>query len=113
MPIDRIVKGILIIGVAGLVGAVSYVGFVSARRIYRQAIISEEYNRLYPQAIDRWADTNKDGFIPQAEIDTFNKDLLKDKGVTLKVGEMPKYPDGTPVPQELIVKWLKEYKPSE
>ncbi len=68
---------------------------------------------VYNSALVRYADKNEDGFVISSERDAFDKDLLKDKNVTLVVGNMPRYLDGTEVPTETVIGWIQNYKPSE
>ena len=68
-----------------------------------------EFTKLYDYALTHYADKDKDGFVTSSEIDEFDKELLRDKGVNLINGNMPRDYNGNLVPQEKINYWLKEY----
>ena len=98
-----------------IVGTVVGIGICAGAYfgLIKPSIDSAEFNRTYENALIQYADTNKDGFISATERDAFDRDLLKDKNVTLIVGQMPKYQNGDRVPRTTVTEWIKNYNPSE
>ncbi len=74
---------------------------------------TRKYNHTYENALIKYADTNRDGIVSAVEKDAFCTDLLKDKGVTLIDGRMPKFLNGNEVPIETLTEWIEKYQPSK
>ena len=123
MGIEKIVsiKGTVILSAAAI-GALSlYLGIVKPMNERAEAIqelemtfkVHKEFNQVYNNALMKYADRDKDGFVSAAEKDAFDKDLMKDKEVTLVVGDIPRYKNGDEVPIETVMKWIRNYRSSE
>jgi len=73
----------------------------------------QSFKSIYYSALLIYADTDGDGFVTSAERDAFDRDLLKDKNVTLIAGSMPRYASGGEVPIETLIGWIQDYKLSK
>jgi len=109
--IRDISKRVLIVG--GLVGVLSSCSDSRQEKLKQELELLERFNTVYYSALERYADKDGDGFVNSTERDAFDKDLLKDKKVTLVVENMPRYLDGTDVPTETVIEWIQNYRSSE
>ncbi len=105
-PTSKIIGATAAAAIGIGIGTIAYFGLKRANE-------SEDFYRAYDQALIQYADKNKDGFVTAVERDNFDRDLLRDKNVTLIVGQMPKYQNGDYVPITTVTEWIKEYKPAE
>ncbi|MBI4151669.1 hypothetical protein HY496_01750 [Candidatus Woesearchaeota archaeon] len=92
-----------VVGVGICAGA--YFGMI------KPLVESERFHNAYENALIKYADVDKDGFVSTQERDAFDKNLLKDKDVTLIVGQMPKYRNGDKVPKSTVTEWIENYHP--
>lgn len=117
MGIETIVKPAVATAIGvGIIGVV-YFGVAKPLKKVGDAIAysleaDEQFHQTYHEALSTYADSNHDGLVSRAEADEFDRQLLKDKGVTLLPGHMPRYKeDGKEVPKEIVTEWIKNYNP--
>ena len=112
--IRDISKKVLIIGgIVGVLSSCSNSRQEKLKKLEQELELLERFNTAYHSALSRYADKDGDGFVTSTERDAFDKELLKDKKVTLVVENMPRYLDGTKVPTETVIDWIQNYSHSE
>jgi hypothetical protein len=68
-----------------------------------------ELSEARQEVLFRYGDSNKDGYVSQAEEDALFAEILSGKGVRSIPGERPFYEGGTAVPRSELTSWIKEY----
>lgn len=127
MSIDTFAKiGIIsAAGITAIMAAALYMSIQfqsSVKQYMNQHEQNIECMRAYRKALAKHADANNDGLISDEERKAFDCRLLKDKGATvlypdtlssdLMIGNLPRYSkDGSEVPLETVLEWIKNYKP--
>ena len=98
-----------------VVGAVAVIGIGTALyfSLIKPLFDYSRFRQTYVNALFQYADTNHDDFVTAAERDAFGINLLRDKDVTLIVGQMPRYQNGDSVPFSTVTDWIENYKPAE
>ncbi|MBI2141999.1 hypothetical protein HYU15_00740 [Candidatus Woesearchaeota archaeon] len=96
--------------ISALAGAAA-TAVISFSPLCKTMMQDSEYRALYQQALERYADTNGDGFISRMEQDSFDTRLFEGRGVIINPGRMPIYKDGTHVPVPVLIEWVRRYSP--
>jgi hypothetical protein len=87
---------------------VSMEKFVSQPIRERQA-----FSEARQEVLLRYGDSNKDGYVSQAEEDALFADILSGRGVKSLPGERPFYEDGKIVPRTELTFWINDYMASK
>ncbi len=83
---------------------------------------ARETRAVTREILPRYADQNRDGKVSDGEKMGFYRKLATEHGTTLyantgvpgivDVGYWPYYENGKPVPHDIVIKWLREYRPN-
>jgi len=93
-----------------LIAAVGFGYVVGIEKFVSQPLRARrDLSQAKQEVLFRYGDTNKDGYISQAEEDALFAEVLKGKGVRCISGEIPVDENGQEVSREEFTGWIRAY----
>ena len=73
----------------------------------------EAFSEARQEVLLKYGDTNKDGYVSQAEEDALFANILSERGVKSLPGKRPFYEGGKTVSRIELTSWINEYMASK